>query len=149
NVDNRIDGAVLALYDIDLTKRHDNELRSTRDYAEAVFQTMRDGLVVLDDDLRIQRVNKAFCDAFHVTPDEVAGRFFYEIDHGQWDSPQLRCALSEVLPEKKVIERLDIEHQFPSLGLRAMRVNARRLQKFDGGPGLILLAIEDVTGRQE
>jgi two-component system CheB/CheR fusion protein len=144
SVDNRIDGAVLTLYDVDLVKREAG-IRSARDYLDAIIQTMREGLVVLDANLRVETVNKAFSDMFGVSAGDMTGRPLYETNGGEWNIPQLRSLLEEILPEDKTIERFDVEHDFRSLGRRVMRLNARRLQNRAGMPGLILLAIEDVT----
>ena len=41
-----------------------------------------------------------------------------------------------------------MEHEFETIGNRTMLLNARQLQTEPGKPEKILLAIEDVTGRQ-
>ena len=44
---------------------------------------------------------------------------------------------------------LEIIHDFPQIGLRTMRLNARRIRGVDAGSYTLLLAIEDVTERKE
>jgi two-component system CheB/CheR fusion protein len=145
SVDNRIEGAVLAIYDVERAKSHELAAQAARNYAEAIVATIRESLIVLDENLRVKNVNRAFCDTFRVSPDETVGGLVYEIGNGQWDVPQLRTLLGDVLPKRTTIEGFEVEHEFPTIGRRTMRVNARRVQGTDGSPQLILLAIEDVT----
>jgi two-component system CheB/CheR fusion protein len=149
NVDNRIDGAVLALFDIDAAKRHEAQIESARQYADAIIQTIRESLVVLDRDLRVKTVNKAFQDTFGVSAHDTEGRRLYEIGDGQWDIPALRARLAEVLEQDGQIEAFEVEHDFPAIGHRRMLLNARRIERRDGSPELLLLAIEDVTKQPE
>ncbi len=71
----------------------------------------------------------------------------YELGNGQWDIPELRKALTELLPQKHVLEDFLVEHNFPRIGQRTMLLNARRMWREKGEPELILLAIEDITER--
>ena len=68
--DNRIDGAVLQLVDIDELKKSLEEARLARDYASAILQTVREPLVVLDSQFRIETANRAFFQTFHTPPEE-------------------------------------------------------------------------------
>jgi two-component system CheB/CheR fusion protein len=63
-LDNRIDGAVVALVDIDALKRSEVEIREARDYAEAIVRTARDPLLILSADLRVHTANEAFYQRF-------------------------------------------------------------------------------------
>ena len=71
NVDNRIDGAVLALFDIDDARTHQGHAQEAREYAEAIFNAVREPLVVLDARLRVQRVNPAFSSMFQMSEGDV------------------------------------------------------------------------------
>src|SRR5581483_10909418 len=93
SLDNRIDGAVLALLDVRSIREHEEELHHARDYAEAIVQTVREPLVVLDAALRVKTVNKAFTDAFAVDLADTEGRLIYELGDGQWNIRGLRTRL--------------------------------------------------------
>jgi hypothetical protein len=73
------------------------------------------------------------------------GRRVYELGNGQWDIPPLRSLLEELLPRNNAFEKFAVEHEFPGIGRKKMRLNARRILRADNQPALILLAIEDVT----
>jgi hypothetical protein len=75
------------------------------------------------------------------------GRRIFELGQGQWDIPELRRLLEEILPEKAVMRDFRVEHDFPGIGPRTMRLNARRIEPQGADPPLILLALEDITGK--
>jgi len=81
--DNKIDGAVLVLVDIDDLKRSEREAKAARDYAEATIRTARDPMIVLRADLRVNTANEAFYKAFKTTPDQAEGRLIYDLGDQQ------------------------------------------------------------------
>lgn len=117
------------------------ELRSGEGLAQHVVDTIHDALLVLRKDLRVEAANRAFYEAFRVEPEETIERSVFEIGGGQWDLPEFRKLLEEILPEDKELEGFEVEQHFEGLGRRVMLLNARQLDDHD----LVLLAIEDIT----
>ncbi|HEX3720756.1 MAG TPA: chemotaxis protein CheB [Verrucomicrobiae bacterium] len=148
-LDNKIDGAVLVLWDIDPLKRSEQEAKEARDYAEATIRTARDSLVVLRRDLRVNTANDAFYKTFNTTPEMTEGRFIYKLGSEQWNIPRLRELLEGILPNDSFFNDFEVVHDFPGLGERTMLVSARRLDNEAAVPDFILMAIEDVTERLE
>jgi two-component system CheB/CheR fusion protein len=147
NVENRIDGAVLALFDIDNVRRKELEAREAKEYADAIIETLRQPLLVLDSDLRVRRGNRAFYQTFGVPNSQTQDRLLYELGDGQWNIPILRTELENTLKNGRTFEAFRVEHNFPHIGRRVMLLNGRVLQ-MEGLSPKILLAIEDVTGRE-
>ena len=143
--DNRIDGAVLLLFDIDDLRRAQAGLRDERDYARAIVETVSQPLLVLDSELRVQSANNAFYTTFRVTPQESQGRLLYELGNRQWDIAILRERLARVLTHGGDITDFDVRHEFEAIGPKIMRLDARRIAREDSNTELILLAIEDRT----
>ncbi|MDI6877684.1 MAG: chemotaxis protein CheB [Methanomicrobiales archaeon] len=144
--ENRIDGVVVTFLDIAPFKELESSIRFARRYAESIVETIREPLVVLDPDLRVVSANRAFYTTFQVTPERTEGQLLYTLSENQWDIPELRHLLEEILPQKTEFEGYTVEHDFPGIGHRTMRLNARKVRSAVG-PELILLAIEDVSGR--
>ncbi|HSM82931.1 MAG TPA: chemotaxis protein CheB [Nodosilinea sp.] len=142
-LDNRIDGAVVVLVDIDSLQRSTEQLRLARDYADAIVQTVREALVVLTGDLRVVTANRQFYQVFQVSPEATEGRSIFELGNGQWDIPQLRSLLHELLPQNLQVDDFEVVHQFETIGPKTMRLNARKMVQPQGND-LILLAIEDI-----
>ena len=143
--DNKIDGAIITLSDIDVFKRREHELQASRDYAVSIVETGTQPLVVLDAELRVQLANRAFYEVFQVTRKETEQRLIYSLGNSQWDIPRLRVLLEEILPQNTSFDGFELEHTFPTIGHRAMLLNARRVRFQVSQPPHILLGINDVT----
>jgi two-component system, chemotaxis family, CheB/CheR fusion protein len=146
--DNRIVGTVLTFTDITDRKHAADAVNEARVYAEAIVDTIRQPLLTLDAELRVQSANRAFCTLFQVPTEDTQNRQIYELGNGQWNIPALRKLFKDVLPENAVIEDFVVEHNFENLGRRIMLINARKLQR-PGRPDLILVAIDDITVRSD
>ncbi|TVP69101.1 MAG: PAS domain-containing protein [Leptolyngbya sp. LCM1.Bin17] len=142
-LDNRIDGAVVVLVDIDSLKRSSEQLRQARDYADAIVQTVREALVVLDHDLRVVTANRQFYQTFQVSPGDTEGQLIFDLGNHQWDIPQLRSLLYDLLPQNLQIEDFSVVHSFETIGTQTMRLNARKMTQTNGDD-LVLLAIETI-----
>jgi two-component system, chemotaxis family, CheB/CheR fusion protein len=147
--DDRIDGAVITFLDIDEVTRALEAAEAARDLAEGIVETVQHPLLVLDHEFRIRRVTSAFYNDFQVTPEETLGRSIFSVGNAQWNTPQLRTLLEEALIRDVSFRDLDIEHEFPGIGKRTMRLNARRISGRDRTSHTLLLAIEDLTERKE
>ena len=143
-LDNRIDGAVVVLVDIDSLKRSTDQLRQARDYADAIVQTVREALVVLDHDLRVVTANRQFYQTFQVSPGDTEGRLIFELGNGQWDIPKLRSLLQDLLPQNLQVTDFEVVHNFETIGPQTMRLNARKMIQVNGDD-LVLLAIETLV----
>jgi two-component system CheB/CheR fusion protein len=126
-------------------QRDAQALREAQDYAAKIVETIRDPLLVLTADLRVQVANPAFYHTFQVHPAETEGQLIYQLGNGQWDIPALRTFLEELLPHNTVFNDYEVTHTFEHVGPRTMLLNARRLDDVQ----LILLAIEDITVRTQ
>ena len=118
-------------------------------YADAIVETVREPLVVLDDTMQIQRANRAFYSAFALEPAATGGANLFEIDNGRWNTGPLHRLLGEILPNETVVEDVPIEQDLPSLGKRHLMLNARRLADAGTQRPLILLAMQDITEQIE
>ncbi len=143
--DDRIAGAVLVFVDIDPLKRMLRSSEKARDFAEGMVETVREPLLVLDRDLRIQRATAAFYEMFGVLRGETEGRLLYDLGNGQWNDPRLRELLGLALFRNTSFLDFEIEHEFPHIGKRTIRLNARRIFPANDEDRRVLLAIEDVT----
>lgn len=123
--------------------------KEAREYAEGIVATVREPLVVLDIDLRVIVVNKAFYKTFKVSPKETVGQFIYDLGNKQWNIPKLKQLLEDILPKNITFENFEVEHKFETIGLKTMLLNARRIPQPPAKPKIILLAFEDITKRRK
>jgi PAS domain S-box-containing protein len=124
-------------------------LQTSRIYAQSIFETVRESLVVLDAELRVKLVNHSFYQTFQVSPAETYDRVFFELGDGQWQIPALHTLLMTVLLDNTPFENFEVEHEFQHIGHKVMLINARQIFQDNNQSGLILLAIEDITERKQ
>ena len=128
-------------------KRSSVDFEQGHALAEAIVDTVREPLLVLDQNLRVIAASRSFYLTFHANREEVQGRPLYALGDGQWDIPRLRTALETIIFNREPLEAFEVDHDFPSIGRRTMVLNARRVYRSGGKIHQILLAIEDVTER--
>lgn len=133
-----------------LVKRNE-QVKFAQERTNAIVETVREPLVVLTQDGRIERANTAFYQFFQVLPQETVGRLLYDLGNGQWDIPRLRFLLEQVSATNEPFHDFEVEHVFPLIGHKIMWLNARHVVDEPTGAGdhLLLLAIEDITARKE
>jgi len=113
-----------------------------------VLGSVREPLVVLDSDLKVVKANQSFYQVFKVKPEGTEGVLIYDLGNRQWNIPKLRELLEDILPQNSTFNDFEVEHIFEAIGRKIMHLNARRIYKKSNQTQLILLAIEDVTGRE-
>src|SRR5829696_3796159 len=118
-----------------------------QNYAQNIVDTVREPLLILDATLRVRSANRAFYQTFQVSSEETEDLLIYELGNGQWDIPDLRTLLEDIVPKSSVFDDFELEHAFPAIGRRVMLLNARKLKAGHHGE-LLVLAMEDVTARR-
>ena len=147
-VDNRIDGAVMILFDVSSIEDQAAALDVARTTGEALMSTMRDPVLLLDGDFRVRRANRAFSETFGIEAPDVGGRFIYELGEKDWDLPELRRLLEEVLPQRKNFEGFAVDHVFGRVGRKRLLVDARRIESGRRREGVILLVIREAANHE-
>ncbi len=102
-IDNRIDGAVVVLIDIDALKRSAANLESARNYAEAIVETVQVPLLVLNSDLRVKKANRAFYRTFEVSSRDTINSSIFDLGNGEWNFSSLRVLLADKITGFKAI----------------------------------------------
>ena len=141
----------VAALEATLTSQHavEHTTQKARRYAEHIVETVHEPLLMLTGDLQVIAANPAFYRLFNVTPAETEGCLLYELGNQQWNIPQLRRLLEDLLPAHASVDNFEVTHPFVHLGRRTMRLNARRFQLDADDPAQVLLAIDDITADKE
>ena len=116
--------------------------------AQAIVDTVRDPLLVLDLNLRIVAAGRSFLQTFQLVREDVRGRLLYEIEDGQWNIPELRTLLETIAKDHAPVEGYEVDREFPKIGRRIMCLNAREVFYEKGTDTTVLLAFEDITDRR-
>ena len=124
------------------------DIDDARSLAQAIVDTVREPLLVLDKELRVVAASRSFYLTFRVNRQETHGQLLYSLGDRQWDIPALRTLLGKIVPEHAVLEDYQVEQKFPNIGHRTMLLNARKVFYEDNSHTTVLLAIEDITERK-
>ena len=123
-------------------------------YIKTVVDIVREPILILDKELRVMVANEPFYRTFQVSPKDTEGRVVYDLGNGQWDVPDLRKLLDDILPKNTFFKGFEVTHDFPTIGRKIMILNAREIHHKEGEeesappagfPPIILLAMEDIT----
>ncbi|MGJ5674206.1 MAG: chemotaxis protein CheB [Nostochopsis sp.] len=142
--ENQIDGVVMVLMDIDALKRSTKQLQAALDYVEAVVETVPEPLVVLNSELRVIKSNRAFYQMFQVTPAQTEQQLIFELGNGQWNIPELRSLLEEILLHNTQVEGFEVCCVFEKIGQKTILLNGYKILQ-EGNQQMILLALHDIT----
>lgn len=123
-------------------------LKQSEEYLSSIVETIRESLLVMDKDYKILSANQHFLSTFKVTLNDTKGKLLYELGNGQWDIPELKTMMEEILPSNNPVLDYEVEHEFPHIGRKLMLLNAHRVELEGQFKDRILLAIEDITERK-
>lgn len=140
-------GLVLWLLQRQIGRRLHAERQSLRSAARAasVLQTVREPIVLLDRDLRVQLHNPAFAELYDLQDERADGMLLENVGDGAWRDTVVRQRLADVLSRGR--ELWDFEHEQRTADgmVRYMMLNARRMPLPDTDDEVVLLTISDVT----
>lgn len=122
--------------------------RESQEFLSSIVETIRESLLVMDKDYFILSANNHFLNTFKVTINETKGKTLYKLGNGQWDIPELKRMMEEILPTNNPVLDYEVEHDFPHIGKKLMLLNAHRIELEGAYKDWILLAIEDITERK-
>jgi two-component system CheB/CheR fusion protein len=146
--DNRVEGVVITFADISEMKAAEGAIQTARAYSESIIDTVRQPLVVLDNELRVVSANRSFYRMFAIEAEDVAEKPLVTIAGHHAGASGLRAFLAEVQAEPSHVEDYEIEIELPTLGRRLLLLNARKLRDGPHERSKILLAIDDITERR-
>ncbi|HCY75150.1 MAG TPA: chemotaxis protein CheR [Ignavibacteriales bacterium] len=148
-ISNLIDGVVITFSNINKLKnaydkisKLSQDIQIARDFSNNIVETLRDSLLILDDKLKVLSANRAFYKTFDTTSENTVGKYIYELEDNNWDIPELRKLLEEIIPDATFFEDFEVEYNFKKRGRKKILLNAREVFQGDKESKLILLAIQ-------
>ena len=126
SIDNKIDGAVLTLFDVDVTKRSEQRMRLAKDYTDALMRVIDQPLVVLDSDMRVQTASEYFARALGKTAGAIVGQHLSELE-GAWSFTELQERIRGSAATSSPFERVPIVGEGEDSSRRTVWVTGRWL----------------------
>jgi chemotaxis protein methyltransferase CheR len=125
-----------------------DNLDDAQTLALAIVDTFPEPFLVLDDGLRVLAASRCFYEIFKEEPERTHGRLFFELGECQWDVPELRLKLGNVLRDHEAMDGFELEQDYPKLGRRTMLICARPVRYAETPSRNLLLAFKDITERR-
>lgn len=135
--------------DVNELKHSLDLLKYALDYSEAIVDTVRLPLIILNKDLQVLTANRAFYDTFKLSPKETENHSIYQLNNNAWNIRKLKFLLEKILPKNTHFENYEVDIDLPSKGHRTMLLNARRTYRQVNNTEAVLLAFEDITDRKQ
>jgi nitrogen-specific signal transduction histidine kinase len=114
-------------------------------YMQTLSDVARESFLILDSNLIVLIANPTFYEVFRSSPKQTENVSFYELGNGQWNIPDLKKLLEDILPNKKVVKDYEVTHVFETIGQKTMVLNARQIDSAQ----VIILALEDISVRKQ
>jgi PAS domain S-box-containing protein len=140
-------GTVLTFTNVTAFRASIDQAIYEREYTKTILNTIVDPIIVLSADLRVQTGNRAFYAMFGVSRDQTMGVALHELGDGAFGSAELHSQLDKML-SGAAFEPVEVEHEFPGVGLRMLQINARPFSLPRQSGSMVLLALRDVTARR-
>jgi two-component system CheB/CheR fusion protein len=148
-LDNYINGAVITFNDITKLKALERQLQNSSSFAESIIETLREPIMVLDRDLRVLTISRAFAERFGITVAEAKGQPLAKLNEGAWNQLALRRLLLDVLNKQhEEFDDVPVQVKQPQQEQAAqLLVYGRRLVKHGEKTECLLLGVSDTDQR--
>lgn len=121
------------------------QLAESQEYAEAVFSTIHESIIVLDNTFRVKTANQTFYKVFDLREEDIQGKQLFEIGNHEWNLPQLKDFLYHTLPKTNKCSGLEITQTFSGIGEKVLLFSACKVARKTHNEDIVLLAIEDIS----
>ena len=145
--ENKIEGAVLSLPDINKIKKNAEEIKRAAEDAETIIQAQPIPLLVLDANLNVKISNVAFCNRFELSRTITEGKNISEIGEGKFNIQELLKELRDTLTLNTPFSNFILKQDFPKIGSKILSLSASKVRLAGSSEFATLLAIDDVTDR--
>src|SRR6185295_248270 len=78
--DDRIDGLVIVLFEVDRLKRILQEVERARNFSRTILEAVQEPLLVLDGDRRVLMANQAFLKTFRASRETLEHRLVFDLE---------------------------------------------------------------------
>jgi two-component system CheB/CheR fusion protein len=143
--DDRIDGLVLVLFEIDRIKRSLQEVERSRNFSRTIVEAVQEPLLVLGGDRRVLMANHSFLKTFHVARPALENRLVYELEPGGFRSAAFKSMLEDTIAGRAQARDFEIEFEVGGASPTIMAIDARQFDLHEDDGKIVLLTMKDIT----
>src|SRR3970040_17546 len=120
-------------------------LAESYEFSEEIIGTIMDPMLVLNQDFKIKSASKSYCQKYAIDKEDTEGVSLFEINNKQWDFPEFRNLLTNMLSTSIVFNNVEITHDFSGFGRKTILLSANYIFQKIHDEKTILLAIQDIS----
>ena len=143
--DDRIDGLVLVLFEIDRIKRSLQEVERSRNFSRTIVEAVQEPLLVLGGDRRVLMANHSFLKTFHMVLPALENRLVYELEPSGFRSAAFKGVLEDVIAGRARAKDFEIEFAVGGSSPTIMEIDARQFDLHEDDGKIVLLTMKDIT----
>jgi PAS domain S-box-containing protein len=137
------------IHNIHTQKVMERFLVETNEFVESILKTIKDALVVVDADLRILKVNKAFYEIFEIPQEMIEGILLYDLNYAFWNEPGMQGKLETMVEENEFFHQNQFQWKKSDGTARILNVTAKTMDYSVDKKKRILLVVSDITVEKE
>jgi PAS domain S-box-containing protein len=141
-------GTVLTFTDVTAFRASIANAIYERECTKTILNTVRDPLVVLSTDQRIQSGNRAFYTMFAVSRDETQGFPLDQLGNGAFEAATCREQLQEILAGSHPSRPVEVANVVTAKGQRTLLLDAHPLSFPGHSERRVLVTFQDITARK-
>lgn len=120
-------------------------LAESYEFSEEIIGTIMDPMLVLNQDFKIKSASKSYCQKYAIEKEDTEGISLFEINNKQWDFPEFRNLLTNMLSTSTDFNNVEITHEFSGFGRKTILLSANYIFQKIHDEKTILLAIQDIS----
>lgn len=117
-------------------------------YAQSIVETVREPLLVFDEQLNFLTANRSFYKTFQVSITNNEQPALAQFAKNLWQSEALKLAIEKAITTETELFDYEVLLLFPSIGQKHLRINVGELRHLSNQAKRYLMAIEDITQRK-
>jgi len=143
--DDRIDGLVVVLFEIDRLKLSFQEVERARNFSRTIVESVQEPLLVLGGDCRVLMANHSFLKTFRMSRAEMENRLVYELEPRGFHSTAFKHMLEETAAGRVRTQDFEIEFEIGGSRPTIMAIDARQFDLHQDNGKIVLLTMKDIT----
>jgi two-component system CheB/CheR fusion protein len=144
-IDNRIDGAVIAVIDINYLKQKELRTKENLQYIKSILFSVPLPLVVINRQFQLRSPNPSFLNYFQLKSDVADYNIFNVLKIDKKTEANLRTHLIKSLNENVPLSSFKVACEVPAMGLRKVLLSAGRVHQDTDDQEAVLISFVDVT----
>jgi two-component system CheB/CheR fusion protein len=147
-IDNKIDGSVIAIIDIEELKQKEKLTKESLEYAISIIESVPLPLVVLDSNSSIRSMNPAFIKQFKLSDIDAGKNIFQYLSMHLDFKKGLLSLFLQTLTSGKAFNDFEFELEVAELGPRKVLLSGQKIFWIGTSQSAILLSLIDITDRR-